>query len=373
MKQARIDDRSVVKRLELGIRWFFNRLIGAASTPLMVETPSPVLEGGRPRILFLRQDRIGDVLVTSPIIKAVRDRYPKATIDMVLSTNNVAVRQSVAPFLDTTLVYKRTVPGLLQLIRQIRAAKYDVIVDLLDNASSTSGMLLGWSGASVRLGVDKENAGVYTHVVPLLDRATHPIHERVAQLLLPFGIDPARTDMRPVYAVSTEERAQAEADLGLKPGQPRLGVILSGSMEFKRYGPDNTIEVLKRVMSRYANVQIVLFGLPSESADLERISSETGARIAPPSTSFHQYATRLRVMDALWCPDTAAVHLAAAWKLPVCAMYVPDTEGRHPWLPYETWCEMIVSPTGTLKSIPVERVIEGIERLFAYCMFEPTE
>jgi len=370
MKQPSAHRHTFTKRIEIGIRSAFNRLIGASGTPVRVTQPMNVVQGDRPKILFLRQDRIGDVLVASPIIKAVRERYPEATIDVLLSTNNISVQRSIAPFINSVLLYERSAGSLLSLTRRIRQTRYDVVVDLLDNASSTSGIVLARSNARCRVGIDKENAGAYTHVVPLLDRETHPIAERVAQLLMPFGIDPATADMRPVYEVTTEEQDLALHDLGSTAGAPRLGVILSGSMEYKRYGPERTIAVLKRIMPRYPQVQVVLFGLPSESADLERIAGETGALVAPPSTSFHHYATRLRVMDALWCPDTAAVHLAAAWNMPVCAMYVPDTEGRHPWLPYQTWCEAIMSPGDSLKAIPVDRAVEGIDRLFAYCGFE---
>jgi len=363
-----------LKRVEVAIRqWLMRRLQGHTS-PVKIERVQDALAlPDEARILFLRQDRIGDVLIATPIVHAVRQELPHATIDMLLSTNNVAVRRTVDSVVDHVLVYGRTFGALISMIRTIRAQHYDVVVDLLDNASATSTIFLRFCGARFRVGIDKENRDVYTHVVPLLDRTKHHVSDRIAQLMMPFGVAPDQVDMRPRYLVTEEEQAQARLDLGVNPDLPAVGVVLSGSLATRRLGADKTIRVLSRVMSMYPSVQFYVFGTPNEQDQVRAIAEATGAHAVPPSDGFHHYASRLRVMQALWTPDTAATHLAAAWQTPVCGMYIRDVDQRYPWYPYRTHVEAVFSPTDDLADTTETDIVKGIERLFAYCGFERAE
>ena len=359
---------STFKPIELAARRLFNTYFLKERTPAVIGSPDKGLVlGNTPSILFLRQDRIGDVLVSTPIIKAVRDKYPGSRIDMLLSRNNEVVRYAIAPYINTTLIYRKTALSLIDVVRRIRSNKYDVVVDLLDNASSTSSMIVAYSGARYRLGIAKENAGVYSHVVPLISRADHHIVERIGQLLMAFGIEPRTIDLRPIYPLTTEDREAARSSLGIDHAGKRLGVILGGSMEGKRLGREKTIDVLKRLQSSRRDMMYYIFGAPGEERDVEVIAKETGAVAVPPSASFHHFAAALNQMSCLWTPDTSTVHLAAAWNMPCCVMFNTDVEGRMPWYPYHTHCEAVFSESGTIATLSTMDIVQAIERLFAYC------
>lgn len=363
-----------LKRAEIAIRQWLTRRLQGSTPPVKIERVQDALAlPDAVRILFLRQDRIGDVLIATPIVHAVRQQLPNATIDMLLSTNNAAVRRTVESVVDHILVYGRTLGALFSMIREIRAKRYDVVVDLLDNPSATSTIFVRFSGAPVRIGIDKENRNVYTHVVPLLDRTRYHVSDRIAHVMLPFGVVPDQVDMRPRYPVTEEEQAQARLDLGVNPDLPAVAVVLSGSLATRRLGADKTVRVLSRVMSVYPSVQFFVFGTPQEQDQVRAIAEATGAHAVPPSDGFHSYATRLRVMQALWTPDTAATHLAAAWQTPVCGMYIRDVDQRYPWYPYRTHVEAVFSPTDDLADTSETEIVNGIERLFAYCGFERAE
>lgn len=373
--------QSLLKRLELSIRDRWNRGRYGHGSPQLVKTPTDILSqwpsGVGLRILLLRQDRIGDVLVATPVIREIRRRYPKATIDMVLSTNNQSVRTAVAPYINTIHVLKKSVLSVWSLWWTLRRARYTAVVDLLDNASTTSGMLIEASAAVFRFGIDKDNRGVYSHVVPLLSQSTVLINLRVAQLLLLFGINPESVDLRPEYPVTTAELQQARQRLGLERGlehgQRTLGVVLSGSLAFKRYSIEKFAIILNRLRSEKPWLRVYVFGGPAEQQDVQRLAAETGSYAVGPS-AFHQYAVDLRVMDVLLVPDTAAVHLAAAagtHGTPCVVLYVPDVHGRLPWYPWRTPHEAVMSPTDHLNDINPNTVVEAVHRLFAYCSLDP--
>ncbi|MFL5517015.1 MAG: glycosyltransferase family 9 protein, partial [Gemmatimonadales bacterium] len=129
-----------------------------------------------PAILLMRQERIGDVLVGIPVLRALRQRYPAARIHLLVSRNNYAVRDAVRPFVDRVWRYDKTVGSAVALLRALRRERYDVVVDLVDNPSAISRVVIGWCGARRAVGLAHADAGYYSHAAPLLDQATvHPV------------------------------------------------------------------------------------------------------------------------------------------------------------------------------------------------------
>lgn len=361
-----------MKWLERRLRRFFNRIYLRSLQPQVVRTVQDALHlPPQGAILFLRQDRIGDVLISTPVMHAVRKRFPEAHIGVVLSTNNIAVSTPLREIVNTVHVYRKSLLGFLRLVLQLRQRKYDVVVDLMDNPSTTSSLLVSFSNAPYRIGIEKQNAGVYTHVVPLLDRASVHISKRIAQLLLPFGIDPHRQNLQPTYPVTTEEKNAAYRRLGIDRGMQRfrVGVNASGSDRGRRYPPEVVAEIITHLKQKYSRVDFYLFSDPKNSDWTQRVSSAAPALVVPPTPSFHDAAVCWSVMDVMWTPDTSIVHLASAWKIPVLVLYVFNNPDLMPWYPVHTHYEVLHTTAPSIAAIAKDDIVRALERLFAYCSF----
>ena len=351
----------VLKSLELSVR---RRFLDATNRPFsgdLVTTPrAAVTLGPSPRILFLRQDRIGDVLVSVPVIRALRRAYPDATIHMLFSRTNYDVRGAVAPYVDRSLCYYKTPAAAARLLIELRRGRYDVVVDLMDNPSANSQFVMGWSRARYRVGILHERAGHYTHAVPLLERGRVHVVERIAQLLLPFGIDPAEVPLDLEYQIGPEARRRARGRLGPLPaGRPlRLGVNISP----RYWGRDNFIACIRWLMKWDPRFAIVVGGSPKQQGEVDAIVAATGAAKMPNVASFEDFAAMIHECDLVLTPDTSTVHAAAAWKIPMVGLYhwVPG----HPalWLPYRSPHRAVVSAEG-FAAIPLREVQEAFRSL----------
>src|SRR6266566_9771667 len=103
---------SALKTFERALRRGFLAATHRPFTGDFVTVPRDALAlGSAPRILLLRQDRIGDVLVSVPVIRALRRQYPQAQIHMLFSRKNYGVRQAVQPYIDQAWCYDRTPVG----------------------------------------------------------------------------------------------------------------------------------------------------------------------------------------------------------------------------------------------------------------------
>jgi ADP-heptose:LPS heptosyltransferase len=314
-----------------------------------------------PRILLIRMERIGDVLVSVPVLRSLRARYPKACIDLLVSRANLAVRDAVDPFVDQVWCYQKTVRSALGLLRGLRRAHYDVVVDLVDNPSATAQLVIRWCGAPAAVGLLHAEAGLYTHAAPVLDQRTvHPV-ERLAQLLLPFGIDPFSQSLDLAYPLSPADIESAQRTLGPTWRPLRLGVNVSGRETGKQWGSANYIAVIRHLMSKDSRFAVSVCGTPQDATEVRRVAFATNAPAVPPRSTLREFAAIVHEFDLLLTPDTAVVHLAAAWKIPTVALYRSDP-AVAPWLPYHTPHRAVADPRG-IPAIPVDRVIAALEEL----------
>ncbi|MFP4529506.1 MAG: glycosyltransferase family 9 protein, partial [Candidatus Kapaibacterium sp.] len=252
----------------------------------------------------------------------------------------------------------------IRLIRRIKHNGYDLAVDLLDNRSATSSILIRNCGASRRLGFDKENRGIYSHIVPRGDRQREHIVERFARLLTAFGVDPEGIDLSLEYPLSDEEIVAAREKMGIKQAKLRIGINLAGSDRAKFWGTDNNVDFIK-IISDKLDCEVRIFALPDYSAEVDEICRRSPATPAPAAGSVHEYAALLRTCDAIVTPDTAAVHFAAAWKIPALAMYntAGQSFGGIPWYPWQSPHRALTTSRPPLSNIPVAEAVAAFLEL----------
>lgn len=355
---------TIVKRIELALRHVVTHMLEGRGQPVKVETPTAAVPTGRPmRVLFLRQDRLGDVLVSEPVIRAVREAYPSAQIDILLSPNNIAARHAIGHLVDNVVLYKKRGLGGMSAIRQIRRNRYDVVVDLMDNPSATSTLFLRSSGIPVRIGIDKANRAVYSHVVPLRDRSSVHIVERIAQLVLPFGIDPATLDLRLRYRLNDAERDEATTCLATH-GRRTAVFNLTGTDDARRYGAERWVSVITDFRRRSPDWRAVVAGAPHDASMLRYVAEATGADVLPPTPSFHAFAATVMQATLLVTADTSIVHVAAAASVPQVVLYVFNNPALMPWYPYRS-PHVALTGSNNVREIEPAHVNDAIEALFS--------
>jgi ADP-heptose:LPS heptosyltransferase len=336
---------------------------------LVTGTADAIDLGPSPRILFVRAERIGDVLISVPVIRAVRRRYPGAMIDLLVSNANAGVEPAVRPWIDHVWRYdKRIAPGV-RLIRRLRRSKYDLMVDLVNGPSVTSRFVAKWSRAARVLGLLHEQPGFLTHAVPLLDPRQVHVVTRTAQLLLAFGIDPESEDLRLEYRLTADDCLGASIHLAPSSAPYRLGVNVSGRGPGKYWGRDNFVAAIGMMRELDPRFSVTVCGAPEYQEEVTAIASAAAADQVPPLSTFHEFAAIINSFDLLLTPDTSVVHLAAAWRIPLVGLFHSDPN-TAPWLPYGTPHRAIVH-RGPLASIPTAEVIQAMTSLIEECFGPP--
>jgi ADP-heptose:LPS heptosyltransferase len=112
------------------------------------------------KVLFLRQNQIGDALISTPIFAALKRHYPAMTIDVLLDRRN-AVALEANPHIRKRYIIKQKKLDILSAIHSIRKERYDIVVDLVHSASSTSTLICLCCNAKVIMGFERPNDFLY--------------------------------------------------------------------------------------------------------------------------------------------------------------------------------------------------------------------
>src|SRR5262245_53752723 len=110
---------AALKPMERRLRSLFLSGQGPFTGQVITDPAGALTLGECPRVLFVRAERIGDVLVSVPVLRAVRHRYPGARLDLLVSTGNYGVRCAVAKWIDRVWCYEKRVAPTLRLVRQL--------------------------------------------------------------------------------------------------------------------------------------------------------------------------------------------------------------------------------------------------------------
>src|SRR3982750_3386220 len=163
------------------------------------------------RVLFLRYERIGDMIMATSLIRNIARALPGGKVD-VLGTPTTAAVLERNPYVNNVLTLDRNSwRSYKDLMKRLRQEKYTVMVDGRINNPPifTSTPLLMYAGrARFRVGAGGDaKPRIYNVSVPAWDRTEHYI-EGSKHLAVPFGVNPESVDWQPEIFLSPTEISQ---------------------------------------------------------------------------------------------------------------------------------------------------------------------
>lgn len=282
-------------------------------------------------ILFIRSDRIGDIIISTAFLNKLKEINPDAEISILLGKYNRHASFLVRDLIDDVIELPKNFKSFLKTIFEIRNRHFDLIIDPIDNPSTTSTLLVGLGRAKNSLGFNKTNK-VYTHVVNSPDRSKVHIAKRLIHLLKPFNIDPDTISEKPSIALN--EKLQDYLKRKYKVENNAIGIVLSGSNDTKFWGIDNFEKLLIDLIKK-TDHQVLIYQTPQHPIDYWNLVESRQTVFIPPGRDLEEFVAMISLSSVLFTPDTAAVHIASAFDIPCVAMYRVKDVNRYgiPWYP----------------------------------------
>jgi predicted lipopolysaccharide heptosyltransferase III len=338
------------------------------------------------RVLVVRLRSIGDTVLATPSLHALRRFLPDAQIDLLLE-------DWVAPLLDGSTdasriitVKRGSTPARLSLARTLRAARYDVAYNL--HGGSTAALLTRASGARRRVGYASYRLGrLHNHAAPPAtelwrQEKTHSVEQQLALL----GWTGVPVTDRPATRLPVTEEAEAKivrrlqaAGFDARASEPFALFHPAAAFDSKRWDAPNFARVADGLGAR--GLQIVAVAAPGEREVVRAFSESARARVAAfndltlPEVSALAARARLFVGN-----DSGIAHIAAAVGTPSVVVFGSSNVAHwRPWsvVPSEVVREeMPCAPCAgytcgefaeaqCIRRVTVERVEAAVERVLA--------
>jgi len=298
------------------------------------------------RILLVRLRLIGDVVFTTPLLRALRRRFPDARLDYVVEPLAADIVTGNPHLNDVIVAEAPHAPGRwrhdLALIRRLRSTRYDVAIDL--HGGPRAALLALGSGAPRRIGYAMAGrTWVYTDVVPR-PSGLEPRHAVQNQwdLIAPLGVpapDPARDAVEMAPDAGADARVAARlAELGLRPEATLVVLHVSAGNPFRRWPPESFAALAAQVAAGHRQVVVLSGPSDAEAASAvaasarERLGHAGGGRVVAAAFDVAEIRALAERAAVYIGGDSGPLHLASTTSTPIVALFGPTlAERSRPW------------------------------------------
>jgi heptosyltransferase-3 len=334
----------------------------------------------RSKFLVIRRDNIGDLILTTPLIRALRQRFPEAWIGALVNSYNARVLEA-NPDLDEVFVYTKAKHrgsgsalsaywSTLSLIIRLRKLRIDYAILASPAASSKAQMFARRINPRTIVGFG-ECADPEFRLQASPARDLHEVDEvfRIARL---FGID----GPPPKAAVFVNEHQIAEARSHITKALPvngtLVGIHISARKPKQRWPAERFVEFIGELSAQRADFAFVLFWSPGELDNPTHPGDDAKAKqilqqldsipiVGFPTPTLSVLFAGLAVCEQVICSDGGAMHVAAALGKPILCFF-GDSDARrwHPWaVPYQ----LLQTQSEDVSDVSVTEVLKHFEKL----------
>lgn len=312
------------------------------------DTTTPAWAEAR-HILAIRLDNLGDVLMTTPALAAIRQRHQDIRLTLLASASGAEAARHV-PGIDRCLVHAaawmKPDPGphpdeaTRALVRRLAEEAFDaaVIFTTCTQSALPAAMVCLLAGIPLRLAHCRENPyALLTDWVPDQDVCQRGMRHEVRRqldLVRSVGFETPDDRLRMSFQAGDTARMRALfAAAGGDPDRPYVVVHPGATAASRRY-PAERFGRVADALARATGHQIVFTGSHAEAPLIDEAAAQmrhqTPVRLTG-QLSLGQFAALVGHARALLCNNTGPAHVAAALGTPVVVLYALTNPQHTPW------------------------------------------
>ena len=300
------------------------------------------------RVLILKYDRIGDMVVTTPIFRELKNAYPNINISVLASKENKDVIR-YNPYIDKIYTnYKNSILKDLPTLLKLRRKSFDVCFELEHSVIPHAIFRLKIVNPKKIISIHKDGRyGVKGSELQLYDYFTKKDKKNHfgkiwLDTLIFFGIKPSSNKYD--FFLSDIERDRAKSFVSSMGDKIKIGINIEGSFPEKNIQKKELEEICRGLYSHCRDIVIVILASPNKISNKKKIVSELGLDFVIPSYTTETIidaAALVEQLDLIITPDTSIVHIASSFDKPVVSIHENNKDSFRLWSPSSTLSKTI--------------------------------
>ncbi|MDP1735310.1 MAG: glycosyltransferase family 9 protein [Sulfuritalea sp.] len=335
----------------------------------------------KPKILIVRRDNIGDLVCTTPLIAALRQRFPEGWLGALVNSYNAPVLDG-NPDLDEVFVYTKakhrgqaeSLPGILwrrlMMMRRLRRMQFDDVILAAPALQPRLITLARWLKPKRIIGFG--DAGGLDVSLPLDDTGRHEVEDvfRIASIYGMDGPPPVCKVAAPIAVTCPRSGIPGMQS----PPAPTftIGVHISARKPSQRWPAARFADTINAIAAQGPLRFMLLWSPgaednplhPGDDTKAQDVISKVGAGVTviPISTqTLPELIAALAECDALICADGGAMHIGAGLGLPIVCLF--GNSGATRWRPWGVPYRLLQKPSCDVSDIGVDEVVGAFKAL----------
>ncbi|MEW6008707.1 MAG: lipopolysaccharide heptosyltransferase II [Candidatus Omnitrophota bacterium] len=286
------------------------------------------------RILIIKLSALGDILLITPSLRAIREKFKQAKISCITSLAGSQILQN-CPSLDELIIYDykgadSRPAAIIKVGAKLRSKAFDEVIDFQN--SNRSHLLAFLSLARLRLGYDNGKLSFLLNKKTKDDGSVLGPVEHQAKMLKPLGLE-IKSDELEIWPTQADENYANGLlkSYWLEGSVPVVGIHIGASSLWPtKLWPNRLVASAIDELSK-ENIRIVIMGGTADEKRAEEILSLTKSRPVNlcAKTTILQLAAVIRRCNCILTYDSLAMHIAAAVNVPFVALFGPTNVQRH--------------------------------------------
>jgi ADP-heptose:LPS heptosyltransferase len=280
------------------------------------------------KILFLRYDRIGDMVITTPVFRELKLFFPEIKISVLASNANRSVLTNNPYVEDVYVNHKNNFFRDLKTLFILRQKNFDACIEFDHSVIPHAILRLKIINPKTVISVYKKGRyGVKGEELMLYDfftkkRSESHFRDIWLDTLSPFGIEP-KSNQYDLFCTDLQKQA-AYSYVSKFHDKLLIGINLEGAVKGKKIEFNDLEEICQRLFGAYNNVQIIIFSAPNNFKRVGEIIRKMKLKYVLSSfktNTILDIAALVEKMDLIITPDTSISHIASAYNKPVVTIH----------------------------------------------------
>lgn len=320
-------------------------------------------------ILILRPDKLGDMVVTIPIIHALKEKFPHIRIEVMASPQNYSVIEN-DPNIDEIHLYLKNILKDWPMMLGLKQKKFDIVYDPICHDSITGLLMTKIIGrnsihaASRKLEFQK----YYDYCRPYRPEGNDHNIDNGLLLFNVLGLDP--NTINPYHSIflpdSSRQKAERFWATHTENNSFWTGLNISAGSDSRILSVEKYQRTMELIQNKHTEVRFIIFSTMADRDKAQDIIAGTKTKtvLIPENLSLLDVSALMSKLNMLISPDTSMIHIARLMQIPVVGLYSGHIRNFQSWRPYKQKFGIIVGQNiDNLFDIKPEQVFEQFSLL----------